>query len=138
MSAALTEGRTSRGSGRLVGTGVVVTVAAATATALAAAAASAAGVSFEVQGGEVVPVSGIAVVTAACSLVGVVLAAALRRWSARPATRFLQVTVALTALSMLPPLAWGDRVATAATLCGLHLLAAAVVVPPLLRRLSPR
>ena len=63
------------------------------ATTLVAAAARAAGVDLEVpEGGEAIPLSGIAVVTGFFSLVGVVLAAALLRWTARPAERFLATT----------------------------------------------
>ena len=71
-------------------TGFIATLAAMVATTLAAALAQAAGVDFEVpDGGETIPLSGVAVVTGFFSLVGVVIAAALLRWSARPAERFV-------------------------------------------------
>ena len=69
------------------------------------------------------------------SLVGVVLAAALLRWSARPAERFVRTTVALTAVSLVPPVLSGAGAATVVTLVALHLVAAAVMVPALARSL---
>ena len=85
-------------------------LAAMVATALAAALARAVGVDFEVpDGGETIPVSGVAVVTGFFSVVGVVIAAALLRWSARPAQRFVWTAVSLTAISLVPPLLSGAR-----------------------------
>lgn len=55
----------SRGR-RLATTGVVAAIGAAALNALVATVARSAGVDFEVSGGEVIPVSGIAFVTAAC------------------------------------------------------------------------
>jgi hypothetical protein len=116
----------------LAGTGLLATLAAVVATTLAAALARAAGVDFEVpDGGETIPLSGIAVVTGFFSVVGVVIAAAFLRWSARPAARFLWTTVALTAVSLIPPVIAGADTATIATLLGLHLVAAAVMIPTL-------
>jgi hypothetical protein len=70
------------------------------ATTLAAALTQAVGVDFEVpDGGDTIPLSGFAVVTGFFSVVGIVLAAALLRWSARPAQRFVETAVTLTALS---------------------------------------
>ncbi len=124
---------------RLRGTAVAGSLAvpaAAAATALLAALARGLGVTFEVpDGGESIPVSGVAVVTGAFSLVGVVLAVALRRWSAHPARRFLQVTVALAAVSLVPPFLVSGDAATTGTLVVLHVVAAAVVVPALARSL---
>ena len=69
----------------LAGTGFIATLAAMVATTLAAALAQAVGVDFEVpDGGETIPLSGFAVVTGFFSVVGIVIAAALLRWSARP------------------------------------------------------
>ena len=74
-------------------------------------------------------------VTGFFSLVGVVIAAALLRWSARPAERFVWTAVSLTAISLVPPLLSGASTATIATLLGLHLVAAAVMIPTLARSL---
>ena len=116
--------------------GLVATLAAMVATAVAAALARAVGVDFEVpEGGETIPVGGVAVVTGLFSLVGTVIAAALLRWSAHPAERFLWTAVSLTAVSLVPPFVSGANAATTAALIGLHLVAATVVIPTLTRSL---
>lgn len=120
----------------LAGTGFVATLAAMAATTLSAALAHAVGVDFEVpEGGETIPLPGFAVVTGFFSVVGIVFAGALRRWSARPAERFVRTTVSLTAISLVPPLLSGADTATTAALAGLHLVAAAVMIPALARSL---
>ncbi len=89
----------------LAATGFIATLAAIVATTLAAALAQAVGVDFEVpDGGETIPLSGFAVVTGFFSVVGIVIAVALLRWSARPAERFVRTAVSLTAISLVPPL----------------------------------
>src|SRR2546430_13216213 len=89
----------------LAGTGFIATLAAMAATTLAAALAQAVGVDFEIpDGGQTIPLSGFAVVTGFFSVVGIVIAAALLRWSARPAERFGWTAVSLTAISLVPPL----------------------------------
>ena len=114
-------------------------VAAMVATTLAAALAQALGVDFEVpDGGEKIPLFGFAVVTGFFSIVGIVIAAALLRWSARPAERFVWTAVSLTALSLVPPLFSGANTATATALVGLHLIAATVMIPTLARSLRTR
>jgi hypothetical protein len=129
-------GRRLRG---LAGTGVAATLAAMVATTLAAALARAAGVDFEVpDGGETIPLAGVAVMTGFFSVVGVVIAVALLRWSARAAERFVWTTLSLTAVSLVPPFLSGANPATATTLLGLHLVAAAVMIPTLARSLRAR
>lgn len=121
------------------GTGIIATLAAMVATTLAAALAQAIGVDFEVpDGGETIPLSGFAVVTGLFSVVGVVIAAALLRWSARPAERFVWTAVSLTAISLLPPLLAGANAATTTALLGLHLIPATVIIPTLARSLRIR
>jgi hypothetical protein len=116
--------------------GLVATLAAMVATAVAAALARAVGVDFEVpEGGETIPVTGVAVVTGVFSLVGTVIAAALLRWSARPVERFLWTAVSLTLVSLIPPFLSGANAATTVTLVGLHLVAATLVIPTLTRGL---
>jgi hypothetical protein len=106
------------------------------ATTLAAALAQAFGVDFEIpDGGETIPLSGFAVVTGFFSVVGVVMAAAFLRWSARPAERFVRTTVSLTAISLVPPLLSEADTATTTALLGLHLVAATVMIPALARSL---
>ncbi|MGQ5655056.1 DUF6069 family protein [Streptomyces sp. EKR5.2] len=124
---------------RLAGTGFVATLGAMVATTLAAALAQAVGVDFQVpDGGETIPLSGFTVVTGFFSVVGIVIAVALLRWSDRPAKRFVWTTVALTAISLVPPLLSGANTATITALLGLHLVAAAVVIPTLARSLRTR
>ncbi|MEU7712956.1 DUF6069 family protein [Micromonospora chalcea] len=138
----LASGRTGRPRRfrRLAVTGVIAAVAAMTATPVAAALARAAGVDFAIPDGgdETIPLGGFAVVTGFFSLVGVVIAAGLLRWSARPAERFVWTAVALTALSLVPPFLVGAAATTSITLVGLHLLAAAVMIPALTRSLRTR
>jgi hypothetical protein len=123
----------------LAGTGLVATLAAMLATTLAAALARAVGVDFAVpDGGQTIPLSGFAVVTGFFSVVGIVIAVALLRWSARPAERFVQTAVSLTAISLIPPLLSGANTATTTALLGLHLVAATVMIPTLARSLRHR
>ena len=135
---ARSSGRTGRAQPlrRIAVTGIVATLAAMVATAVAAVLARAIGVDFEVpEGGETIPVTGVAVVTGFFSLVGTVIAVALLRWSARPAERFVWTAVSLTAVSLVPPFLSGADAATTAALLGLHLLAATVMIPTLTRSL---
>lgn len=99
-------------------------------TTLATAHARAVGVDFEIpDGGESIPLSGIAVVTGFFSAVGVVIAFALARWSVRPVRRFVWTSVSSTVISLVPPLLVGEGSATTAALLGLHVRAAAVMPP---------
>ncbi|MBU2666953.1 hypothetical protein KOI35_25920 [Actinoplanes bogorensis] len=121
----------------MIRTGVLATLAAVLATTLAAALAQAAGVRFEIPaGGETIPLPGFAVVTGVFSVVGVIIAVALRRWSSRPARRFVWTAGALTAVSLIPPFIAGATTATVIALIALHLVAAAVMIPALGRRLA--
>lgn len=115
----------------LARTGLLATLGAVVATTAAAALATAAGIALEVPAdGETIPLSGIAFVTGVFSLVGVVMAAALLRWSTRPDEHFVRTAVALTALSLVPWLV-GAAVSASVTLAVLHLVAAAVMIPSL-------
>src|SRR5207342_3819557 len=109
-------------------TGFIAVLAAMVATTLAAALAQAVGVDFEVpHGGETIPLAGFAVVIGVFSVVGIVIAVALLRWSARPAERFVWTAGSLTAISLVPPLLSGaNTAATTTALLGLHLVAATV------------
>ena len=120
-------------------TGLIAMLAAMVATTLAAALAQAVGVDFEIpDGGETIPLSGFAVVAGFFSVVGIVIAVAILRWSARPAERFMWTAVSLTAISFVPPLLSGANIATTTALLGLHLVAAAVMIPTLARSLRTR
>ncbi|MFD0782411.1 DUF6069 family protein [Micromonospora azadirachtae] len=134
-------GRTSH-THRLRGlavTGSVAALAAIAATTLAAALAQAVGVDFEIpDGGEKIPLPGFAVVTGVFSVAGIIIAVALLRWSARPAARFRWAAVSLAATSMVPPFLAGADTATTIALLGLHLVAASVMIPALVRSLRNR
>lgn len=130
------EGRRRVRLGAVAATGVIAAVVAATSTTAAGAIARAAGVGFEIpDGGEAIPTGAFATVTGFFSLVGVGLALGLARWSNRPAQRFVAVTVPLLAVSLVPPFVVGASLGTSMALVALHLLAAAVMIPALARRL---
>jgi hypothetical protein len=122
------------GTRRIAVAGSGAAAVAAALNAVVATLARAAGVDLEVTDGEVIPVSGIAFVTVVLSVVGLLIAAALSRWSSRPVQWWWRTAVALTAVSLAPPFLAADT-ATAVTLVVLHLLAAAVVVPTVARTL---
>lgn len=124
--------------------GLAATVGAAIATTAIAVLASRAGVSFVDPAHPEMPIppSGFATLTAAFSLIGVVLAAVLARTAHHPRSTFITTTVALTALSIVPDfvaipgLSPDFDTATSFTLAGLHLVAAAIVIPVLASRLA--
>jgi hypothetical protein len=121
--------------GSLIGTGVVAAALASGATPIVAAAGRAAGVSLDV-GGAPIPVPGFAVLTAFFSVVGVVLAAVLSRTARRPSSAFVRTTVVLTVLSLVPDVIVDAAPATKALLMLTHLVAAAIVIPAIARRLA--
>lgn len=104
----------------------------ATVTTAAAAALHAAGVSFEVDG-EMIPLLGFAQMTLLGAVLGGLLLAGLNRWSGQARRRFVQVAVALTALSCLPSVAMPDDAGSQVALVVLHVLPAAIIVPTLAR-----
>lgn len=122
----------------LVVVGLSAAVLAAVATSVVAALAGAAGVDFELPdgGGESIPVSGFATLTFIFSVVGLALAAVLRRWARHPSRTFVRITLTLTAVSLVPPFFVDANLATAVTLVLLHLVAAAIVIPMIARRLA--
>ncbi|MET8281620.1 DUF6069 family protein [Micromonospora sp. NPDC005174] len=126
---------TASAFGALIGAGVVATVAASAATMVVAAAGRTAGISLDVSGAPI-PVAGFGVLTTAFSLVGVVLAALLSRFARRPRRAFLRTTVVLTVLSLVPDVIADADTATKALLMLTHLVAAAIVIPAVARRLA--
>jgi hypothetical protein len=122
-------------TGPLVGTGVVVATLASGATTIVAAAGGAAGISLDV-GGAPIPVLGFAVLTAFFSLIGLVLAVVVSRKARRPRSTFIRTTVALTVLSLVPDVIADAAPATKALLMLTHLVAAAIVIPAVARRLT--
>ena len=121
--------------GSLVVTGLAATAAASVATPLVAAAGHAAGISLDI-GVAPIPVLGFATLTAFFSVVGVVLAVVLSRLARHPRSVFVRTTVVLTALSLVPDVIVDAAVPTKALLMLTHLVAAAIVVPAVARRLG--
>jgi Family of unknown function (DUF6069) len=124
--------------------GLAATVAGAAVTALVAAVASAADVPLEVASSsdaapEAIPVSGVAVLVVICGIVGVVMALGTNRWATRPARAFVVATTVLTAVSLVTPLiAENATTATRVVLELNHLVAAAIIIPPIAYRLAQR
>lgn len=108
-------------------------VASLTTTAFAAA-VHAAGVSLTIAD-EQIPILGFPQLTMIGALVGITLAGLLARRSTAPRTWFVRLTVALTALSLVPDVIIDADPATRLSLGATHVLAAAIVVPTLARRL---
>jgi hypothetical protein len=122
------------GVGSLIGFGVVGAAVASAATMTVAAAGHAAGISLD-MGGLPIPVTGFGVLTAVFSLVGLVLAVALFYRARNPRRWFVRTTVVLTALSLVPDVIADAGLATKALLMLTHLVAAAIVIPAVARRL---
>jgi peptidoglycan/LPS O-acetylase OafA/YrhL len=131
-TATVTRPQADRRAGSLRRTTVVAGLVAAAVTTAVAAALHAAGVSFQVDG-EMIPLAGFAQMTFLGAVIGGLLLAVLNRRSRPARRRFAQTAVALTALSCVPSVTWPDEVATKLALVALHVLAAAIVVPALVR-----
>jgi len=115
---------------------------AAVATELYGLVARAAGVPMSAAGSgattaQPVTVGMFAMGTLLCTFLATILAMVLARFVARPARAFAVATVVLTALSLAVPLSAADTAAaTRLTLAGAHLLAAAIIIPTVSRRLA--
>ena len=126
--------------------GLAAAVVAAAVTTGLAYVASKAGVSFnDPAHPELPPIPplGFTELTVVFSLIGVGLAAILARTARRPRSTFVRTALALLALSVvpdfvaIPPLMIPDfDTATGFTLAGLHVVAAAIVIPVLASRLA--
>ena len=109
---------------------------AAVATTTVAALGYAAGASLETDAGEMIPWAGFAQLTLFFTAVGVAIAWFIRRRAAQPAQTFVRATVALTALSLVPDALLSTDGGTKVTLMLTHLVAAAIVIPVLARRVA--
>jgi hypothetical protein len=116
--------------------GAVSGLAAAAATTAIAASADAAGHAVEI-GGEQIPLPGFAQLTIVGALLGLALAAVLRRRAARPYRTFVVTTIVLTALSLVPDAVADTTAGSKLVLMATHLVAAAIIVPAYARRLRP-
>jgi hypothetical protein len=115
---------------RLVRSGAFAGAIAAVCTTVVAAVASAADVSLEINA-EAIPIAAFASWALVGAALGVVLARLLRG-----RRRFVVVTTVVAGLSLIPAIAAPDDTATKAVLVGIHLLAAAIVIPTLGHRLT--
>jgi hypothetical protein len=123
------------GTSALFGTGILATVVASAATPIVAAAATVVGISLDI-GGAPIPVLGFGTLTAFFSLIGVVMAAVMARVARHPRSTFVRTTVVLTALSLVPDVIAPAAPTTKVLLMLTHLVAAAIVVPALARKLA--
>ena len=69
-------------------------------------------------------------------MIGLVIAVVLARVARHPRRVWIRTTVALTALSLVPDLIVAAAPATKALLMLTHLVAAAIVIPAVARRLA--
>ena len=113
-------------------TTVVVAAVGGAATTVAAAIMRAAGVHLAAGGR--IPGAAFAQFTFVGALLGGLLVAVLNRCSAHPRRRFVQIAVAVVALSCVAPAAAGDDVPSKIGLIAIHLLAAAIIAPVLARQ----
>lgn len=137
MTSTVRPGTHSRQRRRLLLPGLAAAAAAAVAVTAVAALAMAVGVTFELpDGGQSIPLLGFTQVTFTLSVVGVLLALAVRRWAPRPERIWVRTALALTAVSLVPPFLVGADLATECALVLTHLIAAAIVIPVIARRLA--
>jgi hypothetical protein len=120
--------------GSLLRGGSVATVVAAAATTAIAAAGQAVGISLAVSGVPI-PASGFATLTVIFSVVGLLIALVLRRFARSPRTAWIRTAVALTVLSLVPDVLIDAATSTRVLLMVTHLVAAAIVIPAVARRL---
>jgi hypothetical protein len=109
---------------------------AAVVTTAVAATAHAAGVSFADSTGESIPVYAFGQLTFIGALLGVALAAAVRRRASQPRRTFTRVAWTLAVVSCVAPTLIGLGAASIAVLVVEHLLAAAIVIPRIADRLA--
>jgi len=118
--------------------GLKAGVAAAVATTVIASVASALGVSFESAPGDAIPLAGFAQLTLVFTIVGILIARAIRSRGAHPRSTFTKTAVALLLLSFVPDLTMSFDVASKLSLMLTHVVAAAIVIPTLASRLPER
>ncbi|MEV4146220.1 DUF6069 family protein [Amycolatopsis sp. NPDC049691] len=133
-TATTTAAATTTSTKSLVAGGLTATAVAAVATTAVAGLGKLAGNSLAV-GGAPIQLSGFALLTVVFSGLGLVLALVLARKARRPRTAFVRTTLVLTALSLVPDLVVDAAVSTRLLLILAHLVAAAIVIPAIARRL---
>lgn len=128
--------KTTGTAGRFARAGFIAGFCAAVVNLVVVAIAHGLDVSFEVPRGEAIPLIAFPQMTLFAAIVGVGLAAVLVRRARRPRSVFLTVTVALSALSLLPPVLVHTDTATRLVLEFTHLVAALIVIPAIASRLA--
>lgn len=123
---------TTRRTGSLPATTVLVGLGAAVVVTAVAAAATVAGVPLEIDG-EMIPIAGFAQMTFLGAVIGGVIVAVLNRRGVEPRHRFVQAAVTLTTLSCVPSVLLPPDAATKIALVATHVIAAAIIVPVLAR-----
>jgi uncharacterized membrane protein YoaK (UPF0700 family) len=121
-------------TGSLTKAGIAAAAVASCATTNVAAAGNVVGISLDLAG-QPIPILGFGTLTAIFSVVGLILAVVLSHFARRPQSTFVRTTVLLTALSLVPDVIADAGVATKALLMLTHLVAAAIVIPVIARRL---
>ncbi|MCU1358000.1 MAG: cell envelope biosis protein OmpA, partial [Acidimicrobiales bacterium] len=86
--------------------------------------------------GEMIPLVAFAQLTFLGAVIGGLLAGSFDKRSGHPRRRFVQAAATLTVLSLVPSVAIPPATATKLGLVLAHLVAAAIVVPVLARRLA--
>ena len=86
--------------------------------------------------GESIPIVGFPQMTLLFSIVGIAIAGQLARRASRPRHTFVVTTVVLLALSFVPDVTASTGTADKLTLMLTHLVAAAIVIPVVARRLA--
>ena len=130
---ATTTSTTGRRSHPVLKATVVSGLIAAAATTALAAVAHAADVPLAIDG-EQIPLLGFAQMTFVGAVLGGLIVAALNRWSGQARRRFQAIAAALVVASCIPSVALPPDAATKLTLVATHLVAAAIIVPVLVRR----
>ena len=132
-----TDFRTDETAGRttLLRPGLGAGVAAGVATTAFAAGVHAAGVPLEIAG-ESIPLVGFGQLTVMLTVVGLVIATGLRRFTRHAQTAWIRTSVALAVLSFVPDLTADATLATKLALMATHVIAAVIVIPVVARRLS--
>lgn len=121
-------------AGRLLAGGLAAVAVAAVATFVVALVGEAAGAELTIAE-EKIPAGGFPVLTVVFGAIGVLIALGLARWARRPRTTFVRTTLVLLALSLVPDVLIDSSAATRSVLALAHLVAAAIVIPALARRL---
>jgi hypothetical protein len=111
---------------------VSVAALAGVATTVVAFLLRSAGVPLAVHGE--IPLAGFTQFTVVGAVIGGVFMALLKRFSTSPRRRFLELTIGLTALSCIVPTAFAQTTASRIALVALHVLAASIIVPVLVRQ----